>query len=120
MDLEPGLPVDVVDFKREGDAGLVERALDLYPDALLEDPPVQPAFGRVSWDIGIHSAADVERLDTRPAAINVKPARVGGIRPLLELYETCGRLGVPLYEGGQHELGAGSTPDPDARRAPPP
>ena len=106
-DLEPGLLVDVVDFKGAGDARLVERVLEAYPEAFLEDPPIHPPTGRVSWDVGILGAADVERLERRPAAINVKPARVGGIRPVLELYETCARAGIAVYGGGQHELGPG-------------
>ena len=106
-DLEPGLPVDVIDFKGEGDSRLVERALDLYPGALLEDPPVVVSGARVSWDIGIRSAGDLDRLSARPAAINIKPARLGGMAALLELYEACAREDVAVYGGGQHELGAG-------------
>lgn len=105
--LEPGLPVDIVDFKGSGDALLVGRALELYPEALLEDPPVLVAGARVSWDIGIHSLDDVLRLSERPAAVNVKPARLGSVAALLELYEGCARAGIALYGGGQHELGPG-------------
>jgi hypothetical protein len=106
-DLEPGLPVDVVDFKGAGDEALVHRALEAYPDGLLEDPPFRPPTGRVSWDVGILGAADLERLDEPPAAINVKPARVGGVGPLLGLYDACARAGIAVYGGGQHELGPG-------------
>ena len=106
-DLEPGLPVDVVDFKGVGDEALVERALAFYPDALLEDPPCVLDGAAVSWDAGIRSAADVGRLPLRPAAINVKPARLGSLRALLELYERCAADGIVLYGGGQHELGPG-------------
>ena len=52
-DLRPGLPVDVVDFKQLGDRAAVESALALYPDALVEDPPVVVPGARVSWDIAI-------------------------------------------------------------------
>lgn len=106
-DLEPGLPVDIIDFKGRGDVRLVDRALDLYPEALLEDPPVVVAGAQVSWDIGIHSLDDVLRLSERPAAVNVKPARLGGAAVLLDLYEGCAREGIALYGGGQHELGPG-------------
>lgn len=105
--IEPGLPVDVVDFKGTGDARLVERALDLYPEALLEDPPAVVAGARVSRDIGIHSLDDVLRLAERPAAVNVKPARLGSLAELLHLYDGCAHLGIALYGGGQHELGPG-------------
>lgn len=106
-DLEPGLPVDIIDFKGRGDARLVGRALDLYPEALLEDPPVVVAGARLSWDIGIHSFDDVLRLSERPAAVNVKPARLGSVTTLLGLYEGCAREGIAPYGGGQHELGPG-------------
>lgn len=106
-DLEPGLPVDVVDFKGSGDEALVKRARTLYPEALLEDPPFLVEDARVSWDIGIRSAADVVALPSRPAGINVKPARLGSIRVLLELYERCAADGIAVYGGGQHELGPG-------------
>jgi L-alanine-DL-glutamate epimerase-like enolase superfamily enzyme len=59
------------------------------------------------WDTSILSADDVRRLPARPAAINVKPARVGGLEALLELYETCADHDIPVYGGGQHELGPG-------------
>ena len=106
-DLEPGLPVDIIDFKGRGDARLVGRALDLFPEALLEDPPVVVAAARLSWDIGIHSFDDVLRLSEPPAAVNVKPARLGSVASLLGLYEGCAREGIALYGGGQHELGPG-------------
>jgi len=107
VDLRPGLPVDVVDFKRLGDRAAVEAALALYPDALLEDPPVVVPGAGVSWDIRITSADEVRRLPDRPSAINVKPARLGSLAALFDLYELCATEGIELYGGGQHELGAG-------------
>lgn len=106
-DLEPGLPVEIVDFKGVGDKALVERARTLYPDALLEDPPFLVEDARVSWDIGIRSAADVTALPSRPAGINVKPARLGSLGGLLELYERCATDAIAVYGGGQDELGPG-------------
>ena len=55
VDLRPALPVDVIDFKGVGNRAAVESALDLYPEALLEDPPVVVPGARVSWDIPITS-----------------------------------------------------------------
>ncbi|HEY2355752.1 MAG TPA: hypothetical protein VGH79_12725 [Gaiellaceae bacterium] len=107
VDLRPGLPVDVVDFKESGDQAAVESALALYPDALLEDPPVVVPGARVSWDIRITSAEKVRRLPARPSAINVKPARLGSVAALFDLYELCAAEGIVLYGGGQHELGPG-------------
>ena len=107
VDVRAGLPVDVIDFRGEGDLADVELAAELYPAALLEDPPFVIDGARVSWDVGIRSAGDVERLPQRPAAINVKPARLGSVLALLELYEFCALEGIALYGGGQHELGPG-------------
>jgi len=104
--LTPGLPVEVVDFKGAGDATLVNRVRVLYPDALLEDPPVVPAGARLSWDIGVRSQADLDCRAT-PAAVNVKPARVGSFRGVLELYAACAARGIGLYGGGQWEIGPG-------------
>jgi hypothetical protein len=106
-DLRSGLPVDVIDFKGRGTRALVEAAVGLYPDALLEDPPLVSAEARVSWDTEIVSAADVERLAEPPAAINVKPARLGSLAALFDLYELCRRERIAVYGGGQHELGPG-------------
>ena len=39
--------------------------------------------------------------------INVKPSRIGGLRPLLEIYECCAANGVAMYGGGMGELGIG-------------
>jgi L-alanine-DL-glutamate epimerase-like enolase superfamily enzyme len=100
--LAPGLPVEVVDFKSQGDRALVERAAELYPAALLEDPPVAVPGVRTSWDVSVRSAADV-----RQDAVNVKPARIGSLRGLLGVYDACAGQGVAMYGGGQHELGPG-------------
>jgi hypothetical protein len=107
IDARPGLPVDVVDFKGSGDRAAVEAALALYPDALLEDPPVVVPGARVSWDIPITSADEVRRLADRPSAINVKPARLGSVAALFDLYDLCADEGIELYGGGQYELGPG-------------
>ena len=107
VDLRPGLPVDVIDFKELGDKAAVESAQALYPDALLEDAPVVVPGARVSWDIRITSAEEVRRLPDRPRAINVKPARLGSFAELFGLYELCAAEGIDMYGGGQHELGPG-------------
>ena len=106
-DLAPGLPVEIVDFKGEGDAALVERARAWYPRALLEDAPVLLEGALLSWDIRIESAAALERLPPATVAINVKPARLGSVRALFELYAACAARGIDVYGGGQDELGPG-------------
>jgi hypothetical protein len=107
IDLRPGLAVDIIDFKGQGDRVAVEAAFELYPEALLEDPPVVVPGARVSWDIPITSAEEVRRLPERPSAINVKPARLGSFTELFGLYELCAAEGIAVYGGGQHELGPG-------------
>ena len=39
--------------------------------------------------------------------VNVKPSRLGGLRPLLAAYEHCEANGIGMYGGGQFELGPG-------------
>jgi len=39
--------------------------------------------------------------------VNVKPSRLGGLRPLLAAYEHSEREGIRMYGGGQFELGVG-------------
>jgi len=104
--IDPGLPVEIVDFKGEGDGGLVLRVRELYPDALLEDPPFPVDGARISWDVRVRSADDLDRLPA-PAAINVKPARVGSIAGVLALLDACAARGIATYGGGQFELGPG-------------
>jgi len=106
-ELEPGHPVDIVDFKLRGDEALARRVRSGYPEALLEDPPLLLDDQNVSWDIPIHSLDDVRSLASRPAAINVKPARLGSLRALFELYDECAKEGIAVYGGGQHELAVG-------------
>ena len=79
----------------------------MYPDALLEDPPVVVPGARASWDIPITSASEIRRLPDRPSAINVKPARLGSVADLFDLYEHCTAEGIDMYGGGQHEVGPG-------------
>jgi len=101
------------------DAALYRRVGEL---ALAGDPPVyveDPALDEgalealggaaklVSWDAPIHSVADIEGLPFSPAAINIKPSRFGSVERLLAAVEYCGAHGIPMYGGGQFELGPG-------------
>jgi hypothetical protein len=106
-EIEPGHAVDIVDFKLGGDRPLAERVRAFYPEAFFEDPPLSLDDTKVSWDIPIRSADDVRSLASRPAAINVKPARLGSLRALFQLYDECAKEGIAVYGGGQHELGPG-------------
>jgi hypothetical protein len=111
--------VETVDFKGryglpiEDEAALVEMyrvVLASFPDALFEDPHeldavealLEPVRDRLSFDAPIRRVSDI----TTPT-INVKPSRIGGLRPLLEIYEWCDANGVAMYGGGMGELGIG-------------
>jgi L-alanine-DL-glutamate epimerase-like enolase superfamily enzyme len=111
--------VATVDFKGryglpvEDEAALVEMyrvVLASFGDALFEDPHelpevealLDPVRDRLSFDAPIHRVGDIT---TR--TINVKPSRIGGLRPLLEIYEWCATEGVAMYGGGMGEVGIG-------------
>jgi hypothetical protein len=114
--------VDTIDFKgqyglevKQPDAlvPLYEHVVELFPDAILEDPHDEPGIAevlaphaaRVSYDAPIRSVADLEAAAIPPQTINVKPSRIGGIQPLLELYAHCDANGIRMYGGGMGELG---------------
>jgi hypothetical protein len=95
--------VEIVDFKGHygldtGDDGallaMYERAIELFPDALLEDAHDLPEVAALRLGGGrphLLRRADPlrRRLDTvplRPRAVNIKPCRVGDLRSLLEVY----------------------------------
>jgi hypothetical protein len=110
--------VETIDFKgryglevKDPDAlvPLYERVVDVFPNAILEDPHDEPGVAevlaphrdRVSFDAPIQSAGNIG--DTR--VVNVKPSRIGSVRGLLEVYEACRERGVRMYGGGMGELG---------------
>jgi L-alanine-DL-glutamate epimerase-like enolase superfamily enzyme len=117
--------VDVVDFKGQyppfvpiaalPDAALYERVAEALPDAWLEDPAVTDATvsvlarfaDRITWDVPIVSVDDLGRTALAPRAINIKPARIGTVRGLLDVYDACARAGIATYGGGMFELGPG-------------
>jgi hypothetical protein len=116
--------VEILDFK--GHYGMelpelprllamYERAMELFPDALLEDAHDLPevaellagAGDRISYDAPIHSAADLDAVPLRPRALNIKPCRVGDLRTLLDLYDEVAGRGLIVYGGGMGEVGIG-------------
>jgi len=116
--------VDVIDFKgayrgtpvdTKPDVQLYERVLDAMPEVIVEDPhdtaPVRELLvargARVAWDAPIHSMADVDAMPLASQAINLKPSRFGELESLLEAYEACAERRLPIYGGGQFELGIG-------------
>ncbi len=116
--------VEIVDFK--GHYGLetgelpallamYERAIERFPDALLEDahdlPEVkallEPEAHRISYDAPIHTAADLDATPLPPRAVNIKPCRVGDLRSLLDVYAAVEERGLITYGGGMGELDVG-------------
>jgi hypothetical protein len=105
-----GTPVDVVP-----DPVLYRAAVELFPDAVLEDASLDGDCGevlrgqeaRMSFDAPIHSVADVRALPVEPGWLNIKPSRFGTIERLLECIEHCAAEGIQMYGGGQFELGIG-------------
>ena len=105
-----GTPVDVVP-----DPVLYRTAVELFPDAVLEDASLDGECGevlrgqeaRMSFDAPIHSVADVRALPVEPGWLNIKPSRFGTIERLLECIEHCTAEGIHMYGGGQFELGIG-------------
>ena len=116
--------VDVVDLKGHyasnwidfpADADLYRRVAEGLPDALIEDPRLEPETdavlathrARVTWDAPIHSVEDIRALPFAPRVINFKPSRFGSVRELLAAYDYCRGEGISGYGGGQFELGPG-------------
>jgi L-alanine-DL-glutamate epimerase-like enolase superfamily enzyme len=116
--------VDTIDFK--GQYGLevkdpqaldalYDHVLAAFPHAYLEDPHDLPGIAerlaehleRVSYDAPIRSAADIGATPVAARVVNVKPGRIGGLRPLFEVYARCARERRPMYGGGFGELGVG-------------
>jgi L-alanine-DL-glutamate epimerase-like enolase superfamily enzyme len=97
------------------DPVLYGRVVEGFPDAWIEDPAItdatwpvlEPAQNRITWDGNIHSVDDIIGLPFPPKMVNVKPSRLGGIRPLFKAYEYCDEHGIGMYGGGQFELGVG-------------
>ncbi len=105
--------IAVLDWKGTGAVAEHERAHRFLPDALLEDPrPGDRPWSdgvrsRLAADAAVASAADVARLAQRPAAVNLKPARMGGVLETLAAADACRAAGVAVYLGGMWEVGVG-------------
>jgi hypothetical protein len=116
--------VDVIDLKGSyrnltvamaPEVGLYRRVIEGLPDAWIEDPALEPGTermlerhrDRITWDEPIHSIADIEGLPFRPGMLNVKPARFGSVRAVLDTYDYCAAHGITVYGGGMFEQGPG-------------
>jgi L-alanine-DL-glutamate epimerase-like enolase superfamily enzyme len=97
------------------DPVLYRRVAEGFPEAWIEDPAItddtspvlEPHQDRITWDANIHSVEDIMNLPFAPKMVNVKPSRLGGLRPLFAAYEYCDQHGIRMYGGGQFELGVG-------------
>ena len=116
--------VDVIDLKgcyrntnvaMDPEAGLYRRVIEGLPDTWIEDPSLgpgtedmlEPHRERITWDEPIHSVADIEGLRWPPRMLNMKPARFGSLRALLDAYDYCAAHGIGAYGGGMFEQGPG-------------
>ncbi|HEX6312392.1 MAG TPA: o-succinylbenzoate synthase [Acidimicrobiia bacterium] len=137
LKIEPGWDVEPVAAVRErfGDGvalhvdgnGTYRRAdaeqlgeLDRFGLLMLEQPlPPDDLTGHaelarrihtpVCLDEAIGSYADLERALTLGACsiVNVKPARLGGLRAAVRVHDTCVERAVPVWCGGMLETGIG-------------
>lgn len=118
--------VRILDFKGfyEGtavdgvrDPAFYRSLIDAFPDAIIEDPAVEPQtrpilepiVERLSWDYPI---TDADALSDQVEAIggaycNVKPSRIGSLEALFGVIEYADDHDITLYGGGQFELGVG-------------
>ena len=116
--------VDTIDFKGQYGfevkdpaalCALYDHILAAFPDAYLEDPHDLPEIAqrlrnhveRVSYDAPIRSAEDIGATPLPARVVNVKPARIGDLQRLFEVYARCARERRPMYGGGFGELGVG-------------
>jgi L-alanine-DL-glutamate epimerase-like enolase superfamily enzyme len=105
--------VAVLDWKNGGGRTDHERAHRILPDALIEDPCWDAApwsnglTRRLAADAPLTGAEEVHRLPVRPAAANIKPARMGGVLEALAGVAACQSVGIAVYLGGMFEVDVG-------------
>jgi len=105
--------VAVLDFKGAGDAADHARFAARFPSALLEDALARETGGcaalrdRLSFDAPIVSAEALAAIDPPPAAVNVKPARMGGVLEAIAALAIAARHRSCAYFGGMFEVGVG-------------
>ncbi len=115
IDLKAWYPFEEV--RQDPDPALYERLARHFPEAIMEDPggddDVLSALGdgrsRVAYDQPLHEPADLDRMPLDSGAVNVKPSRMGTFSSLLGMVALAADRGIPVYSGGQSELGIGRT-----------
>jgi O-succinylbenzoate synthase len=98
----------ILDWKGGGDEAAYERALKWLPDVLHEDPvePYPAAIGAaLAVDAAVTEPTSLDRL--APAAVNLKPARMGSLLDVVRTAVRCARRDVAVYVGGMFEIGVG-------------
>jgi len=104
--------VAVLDFKGAGTPAAHERAHAAVPGALIEDPGGAASWSeslraRISFDAVLTSARALDVLPVRPAAVNLKPARMAGVLEAVACAARCAEEGIAVYLGGMFEVGPG-------------
>jgi L-alanine-DL-glutamate epimerase-like enolase superfamily enzyme len=105
--------VAVLDWKGGGVRPDHERLHTALPQAFVEDPAPGEApwsetlRARLAADAAVTTAADVEAPGLTSGAVNLKPARMGGVLEALDAAARCARLGREVYFGGMWEVGPG-------------
>ena len=98
------------------DAGLYRTAVELFPDAVLEDAALDrrdAGSARRRARAGSRATRRSTRSPTStrspvaPRFLNIKPSRFGSAARLFECIDACSSAGMTLYGGGQFELGVG-------------
>jgi hypothetical protein len=106
---------DDVPFEVPTDPCTYRRAIELFADALIEDPKLTPELrraisgheDRITWDAPIRTFGDIRDREWTPRMINVKPSRFGRLSEVLAAYDYLRAEGIGAYGGGQTELGPG-------------
>src|SRR5262249_34917508 len=62
---------------------------------------------QLSFDAPLTAARELATLPTRPAFVNLKPGRMGGVLEVVACAERCAAEGVGIYVGGMFEVGIG-------------
>ena len=96
--------VRILDFKERYAAELAEEIRAEFPNAILEDPPVNwSATGPYAIDKSLLSVSDV-----RDGCFhNIKVPRLGGVLAALDVIARCQQIRASFYWGGMYEVGVG-------------
>jgi len=100
--------VAILDWKGAGDHTAFARAMEAMPGVLHEDPAEPWPEAMHPWlalDGPITTAAALAGV--APAAVNLKPARMGGVLEMLAAAARCAERGIAVYLGGMFEIDVG-------------